>query len=134
MSKTKETYSNDNNTNKNIRILRMGEIYLINAEAANEKNNTSQAKTSLDAVRNRAGLTNTTATTQGDLRLAIWKERRVELAMEHDRFFDLVRQGRAGTVMRAHGKAFVDGKHEVFPIPQTQIDNSGNIMKQNPNY
>jgi hypothetical protein len=134
VSKTKETYSNDNNTNKNIRILRMGEIYLMNAEAANEKNTTGQAKNSLDAVRNRAGLVNTTATTQADLRQAIWKERRVELAMEHDRFFDLVRQGRAGTVMRAHGKAFVDGKHEVFPIPQTQIDNSDNIMKQNPNY
>ncbi|NII28026.1 RagB/SusD family nutrient uptake outer membrane protein [Pseudoflavitalea sp. X16] len=134
VSKTQETYSSDSYTNKNVRILRMGEVYLMNAEAANEKDLPSQAQTSLNAVRNRAGLANTTAAAKADLKTAIWNERRVELAMEHDRFFDLVRQGRAGTLMRAHGKAFIDGKHEVFPIPQTQIDNSGGIMKQNDKY
>ena len=61
----------------------MGEVYLMNAEAANEKSQTSKAQTSLNAVRNRAGLANTTASSQTDLRTAIWKERRVELAMEH---------------------------------------------------
>ncbi|HEX7846025.1 MAG TPA: RagB/SusD family nutrient uptake outer membrane protein, partial [Chitinophagaceae bacterium] len=61
----------------------------------------------------------------------VWKERRVELAMEADRFLDLVRQGRAGAVMRAHGKNFVDNKHEVFPIPQAQIDLSGGRLTQN---
>ncbi|HYO21089.1 MAG TPA: hypothetical protein VER36_01705 [Flavisolibacter sp.] len=54
--------------------------------------------------------------------------------MEQDRFFDLVRQGRAGQVLRAHGKPFVDGKHEVFPIPQAQRDLSGGRLSQNPGY
>jgi hypothetical protein len=54
--------------------------------------------------------------------------------MEHDRFFDLVRQGRAGTVLRAQGKNFVDGKHEVFPIPLNQILISQGRLTQNPGY
>jgi starch-binding outer membrane protein, SusD/RagB family len=135
VSKYEETYNgNDDRTNKNVRILRMGDIYLINAEAANELGNTSQAIQSLDAVRNRAGLANTTAAGQSELRLAIWKERRLELAMEFDRFFDLVRQGRAGEVLRAHGKNFVDGTNELFPIPQSEISASGNKLTQNPGY
>ncbi|BAV04329.1 Starch-binding associating with outer membrane [Filimonas lacunae] len=130
-----ESYGNNTDySNKNIRILRMGDIYLINAEAANELGSTDVAQTSLNKVRNRAKLGNTTATTQADLRNAIWKERRVELAMEHDRWYDLVRQGRAGVVMRALGKNFVDGKHEVFPIPQTEINSSNNVLTQNPGY
>jgi hypothetical protein len=135
VSRTQETYGNTTSTaNKNIRVLRMGEIYLMNAEAANELNQPDQAKARLNAVRNRAELGNTTANSQAELRLAIWNERRWELAMEHDRFYDLVRQGRAGDVLRAHGKAFVDGKHEVFPVPQDEIVASSNKLTQNPNY
>lgn len=135
VSQTQETYSGDADlTNKNVRILRMGDIYLINAEAANELGNTSTAITDLNKIRNRAGLGNTTASAQGDLRTAIWNERRWELAMEHDRFFDLIRQGRAGTVLRALGKNFVDGKNEIFPIPQGEISASGGSLKQNPGY
>lgn len=119
---------------KNIRILRYAEILLMKAEAANELGSTGDAIAALNEVRNRAGLANTTASSQGDLRNAIWKERRVEMAMEHDRFFDLVRQGRAGTVLRAHGKNFVDGKNELFPIPQKHIDLSAGSLKQNNGY
>ena len=55
--------------------------------------------------------------------------------VEQDRFFDLVRQGRAATVLVAHGKTnFSAGKHELFPIPQAQIDLSGNRLAQNPGY
>ena len=68
------------------------------------------------------------------MRNAIWQERRVELAMEHDRFWDLVRQGRAAQVLQAAGKNFVAGKHELMPIPQTQIDVSGGVLTQNPGY
>lgn len=134
-SNTLESYGgNDSYSNKNIRVLRMGEVYLINAEAANELGNSGTAVTSLNAVRNRAKLGNTTASAQADLRLAIWNERRFELAFEHDRFYDLVRQGRAGTVLRALGKSFVDGKHELFPIPQTEINASNSVLTQNPGY
>ncbi len=134
VSQTQETNYNDWSSGKNIRILRYAEILLIKAEATNELGNTGEAKTALDLVRVRAGLAGTSAASQADMRNAIWKERRVELAMEHDRFFDLVRQGRAGTVLRALGKNFIDGKHEIFPIPQRQIEISGGRLRQNPGY
>ncbi len=134
-SKKLESFDGDvDKANKNVRVLRMGEIYLINAESANELGNPGKAQTSLNAVRHRAQLGDTPASTQADLRQAIWKERRVELAMEHDRFFDLVRQGRAGEVLRALGKNFVDGKNEVFPIPESEISASNDKYTQNPGY
>ncbi len=129
VSKTAETFNgNDWDSNKNIRILRFAEVLLMNAEAAIEVG--GDAATPLNRVRNRAGLGNAPVVDKA----AVWKERRVELAFEHDRYFDLVRQGRAGVVLRAHGKNFVDGKHELFPIPQTQIDLSGGLLTQNPGY
>ena len=135
LSKTKESYNgNAWSCNKNLRIFRYAEVLLINAEAANELGQTSLALSSLKEVRDRVGLTEVTATDKTELRNKIWHERRVELAMEHDRFFDLVRQGRAGEVLRAHGKNFVDGKNEVFPIPQTEIAKSDGLLLQNNNY
>jgi hypothetical protein len=134
VSQTKEVNYDDWSSGKNIRVLRYAEILLINAEAANELSNTEDAKVKLDLVRARAKLAPSTAASQAELRDAIWAERRVELAMEHDRFFDLVRQGRAGTVLRAHGKNFVDGKHELFPIPLNEILISQGRLTQNPGY
>jgi starch-binding outer membrane protein, SusD/RagB family len=134
VSQTKELNYDDWSSGKNIRVLRFAEILLINAEAANELGQTVPAIANLNLVRARAGLAATTATTQDEVRNAIWKERRVELAMEHDRFFDLVRQGRAGAVLRAHGKNFVDGKNELFPIPLQQILVSQGKLTQNPGY
>ena len=121
--------SNNKDTKpKNIRLMRYSEVLLINAEAAANLGN-AEATARLNEVRTRANLAPSVGTIEN-----IWKERRVELALERDRFFDLVRQGRAGTVLRAHGKAFVDNKHELFPIPQAQIDLSGGRLLQNPGY
>lgn len=117
---------------QNIRILRFAEILLINAEAANELGNTAAAQTSLNKVRNRAQLANTTATSQAALRTAIWNERRVELAMEGDRFVDLVRTGQAATVLASYG--FTAGKNELFPIPLNSINQSNEVLTQNPGY
>lgn len=113
---------------KNIRLIRYAEVVLIYAEAAANLGN-ADATVKLNELRTKRNLGPTTGTIEN-----IWKERRVELAMEHDRFFDLVRQGRAGQVMRAHGKAFEDGKNELFPIPQVQRDLSGGRLSQNPKY
>jgi hypothetical protein len=122
--------SNNKDTKpKNIRLMRYAEVLLMYAEAAAMLNNTAEATAKLNLVRSRANLPASTGTQAN-----VWKERRVELAMEQDRFLDLVRQGRAGAVLRAHGKAFVDGKHELFPIPQAQIDLSNSRLKQNPGY
>jgi len=114
---------------KNIRLMRYAEVLLIYAEAAAMIGNASEATAKLNMVRSRANLPPSTGTQAN-----VWKERRTELAMEQDRFLDLVRQGRAGAVLRAHGKAFVDGKHELFPIPQAQRDLSGGRLSQNPGY
>lgn len=115
-------------TGKNIRILRYADVLLMNAEAALSIG--GDALTPLNQVRKRAGLDDVDTVDQ----LTIWEERRHEFAFEHDRYFDLVRQGRVGEVMRALGKPFVDGKHELFPIPQEQINKSGGLLEQNPGY
>ena len=117
---------------QNIRILRFAEILLINAEAANELGNTGVATTNLNKVRTRASLAGTTATTQATLRTAIWHERRVELALEGDRFVDLVRTGQAATVLAPYG--FTPGKNEVFPIPLDAMNQSNGAYTQNPGY
>jgi hypothetical protein len=117
---------NKDNKPKNIRLMRYAEVLLIHAEAAAMLGKSTEATNSLNMVRARAGLAASTGTQAN-----IWKERRVELAMEQDRFFDLVRTGRVGAVMRAAGKSFTDNKNEVFPIPQQIIDLSNGKMKQN---
>ncbi len=126
---------NNDQLPKNLRIMRLGEVMLIHAEAAFALGNVADALTDINRLRSRAGLA---AQTTLD-REKIWHERRVELAMEHDRFFDLVRQedvqaGRAVQAFAAHGKTFVKGKNELFPIPQTQIQLSGGALTQNPGY
>jgi hypothetical protein len=139
-SQTQETNYDGWSTSKNIREMRLAEVILINAEAANELDQRPKARTALNRVRARARggvpavLPDVTTDDKTALRDAIWRERRVEMGMEFDRFFDLVRQGRAGAVMRAHGKAFVDGKHELFPIPLKDILISQGRLDQNPGY
>ncbi len=126
---------NNDRLPKNLRILRLGEVLLIHTEAALALGRNADALTDINRLRTRAGLP---AQTTID-REKIWHERRVELGMEHDRFFDLVRQedvqpGRAVQAFAAHGKTFVKGKNEVFPIPQNQIQLSGGALTQNPGY
>lgn len=125
----------------NIRILRYADVLLMAAEALNENGKPQEALVYLNQVRTRARgnrpasvLPNITVTNREQLRQRIWQERRVELAMEQHRWFDLLRQGRVGAVMKAHGKNFQEGKHELFPIPQNEIDLSGGLIVQNPNY
>jgi hypothetical protein len=118
---------------KQVRVLRYADILLINAEAAVQIANTGAATTSLNLVRARAGLPPAMPTL-----VNIWRERRVELAEEHDRFFDIVRQeavqpGRAAAAFAADGKTW-KATAALFPIPQTQIDLSGGRLKQNPGY
>ncbi len=120
------------NYENNFRTIRFADVLLMAAEANNRATapNDAKAQGFLNRVRQRAfgnNLNNITATGNA-LRQAIWDERRLELAMEGDRFFDLVRTGQAAT--RITG--FTAGKHEVFPIPQLEIEISG--LTQNPNY
>ena len=133
--RTIEPYlGNRDNKQKNIHILRFADVLLMQAEAFNELNNASFATLNVNKIRSRAGLPNIVAAGGAPLREAIWNERRFELAMEHDRFFDIVRQVRADIIMKAAGKNFVKGKHELLPIPALQIELSGGRLTQNPGY
>lgn len=127
LKESPQVSNNKDSKPKNIRLMRYAEVLLINAEAAANLGNVGDATTRLNLVRTRANLPASVGTIDN-----IWKERRVELAMEQDRFFDLVRQGRAATVLAAKG--FQAGKNELFPIPQPQIDLSGGRLTQNPGY
>ncbi len=116
----------------NVRILRYADVLLMYAEAYvnGATSYTTGGHTGLSAlneVRKRAGLPNL-----GSLSIeAVWDERRAELAMEEDRFFDLVRSNRAASVLSSQG--YIDGKNNVFPIPSTQMQLNDNLV-QNPLY
>jgi hypothetical protein len=133
----------------NVRILRYADVVLMYAEAANElggATNTAAALAALNSVRARARrdvptgtpgpvLPDVTTTDQTLLREAIRHERRIELAMEHERFFDIVRWGISQEVMQAAGKtSFNASRDNLLPIPQQQIDLSKNVLTPNPGY
>ncbi|WP_183573071.1 RagB/SusD family nutrient uptake outer membrane protein [Mucilaginibacter sp. X5P1] len=109
-------------------IIRLAELYLIRAEAEVNQNDLTDAAADLNAVRNRAGLPATTAATQADLLLAIENENRVEFAFEDHRWYDLVRTGRAQTVL-----GFTDANKLLLPIPYAQLQVDPNLT-QNPGY
>lgn len=128
----------------NVRILRYADVVLMNAEAAIELGgdaNLTVARNNINAVRARARsgnaaiLPDITATTQADLRLALRRERRAELGMEHERFFDIVRWGISNQVMQDAGKtSYSESRDRLLPIPQVQIDLTRGVLKQNPGY
>ncbi len=125
----------------NLRILRYADVLLMASEALNELGQSEEALAYLNMVRDRARgslppqiLPRRTETNQEALRELIWQERRVELGMEQHRWFDLIRSGRAADALQASGKNFIIGKHELLPIPQSEIDLSGGVVTQNPGY
>ncbi|MEA4919039.1 RagB/SusD family nutrient uptake outer membrane protein [Proteiniphilum sp.] len=124
----------------NIRIIRYADVVLMAAEAANETGKTNEAIDYLEMVRARARgnnnsiLPKVTTTDQAELQNAIRHERRVELGMEFDRFYDLVRWGIARDVLHAAGKINYQDKHALLPLPQNEVDKSNGVLKQNPNY
>ena len=120
-----------NLTNRtNIRHTRFSDVLLMAAEALNRGQiNDGQALAYLNRVRERAGL-DALNVSGNALTNAIYQERRVELAGEGHRFFDLVRTGRAAGEI----DGFVTGKHEVFPIPLIEIELAGSVWQQNDNY
>ena len=120
-------------------VLRLGELYLIRAEARAQQGNIAGAQSDLNAVRNRAGLGNTTATDVPGLLAAIVHERRVELFTEGgNRFFDLKRWGTIDSVMTAYdvikgsGATWSDYK-QLLPLPSNDLQQDANLT-QNTGY
>ena len=120
------------NYETNFRYIRYADVLLMAAEANNRAtaSNDTKAQNYLNQVRARAygNNSNASSSTGSTLTQEIWDERRLELAGEGHRFYDLVRTGQAA----AEISGFVAGKHEVFPIPQTEIDVSN--LTQNAGY
>lgn len=125
----------------NVRILRYADVLLMYAEAANELGNASEALAKLELVRARARngdntiLPPVTTTDQTQLRAAIQHERRIELAMEHERFFDIVRWGIAAQALHSANRPnYIEPRDKLLPIPQAQLDLSKGVLTQNPGY
>lgn len=127
----RQQYAENKNHWENIKLIRYADVLLMAAEAANELGQIGTATTYVNMIRTRAGLPATTATSQAAMREAIKHERRIEFAMESERFYDLVRWGDAPTVLAPYG--YTD-RNRYFPIPQDAIDKSQGVLVQNPNY
>jgi hypothetical protein len=109
-------------------LIRIAELYLIRAEARAQQNKLTDAVADLNAVRNRADVANTTATTQAQLLQAIEDENSTEFAFEAHRWFDLVRTERAGAVL-----GLTNRNYWLFPIPYSDILSDPDVV-QNPGY
>jgi hypothetical protein len=118
-------------------VIRYADVLLKYAEALNESGGTG-AVDYLNMVRNRAGLPNSTASSQSELRDAIEMERRFEFIGEGHRWFDLKRTGKAVETMNAWFSAnsinvTISASNLLLPIPQSQLDTDP-AMTQNPGY
>ncbi len=125
---------------QNYIFIRLADILLLKAEALNESGDVSGAAAIVNQIRERVNLNPTTANSQATMRLAIEKERRLELAYEGVRWYDLKRTGRAIEVMSATIGA--DGnpigyalttERLLWPIPQAELDKNANLT-QNAGY
>jgi hypothetical protein len=115
-------------------LFRAAEQYLIRAEARTHLENNAGAQSDLNAIRNRAGLSETLASEQNGLLEAILQERRVELFAEQGhRWFDLKRTGRAYDVMGAQ-KPNWKATDILLPVPEAELDINPNLLPQNPGY
>lgn len=121
-------------------VLRYADVLLMYAEVTNEINGpTQEGIDAINQVRTRAGLGTFSVSdfTKDSFRLAIYKERRVELAFEDQRWYDLLRTGQVDSVMTAHGQQegfTYESYRQLYPIPQREIDVSDGVLTQNPGY
>ena len=128
----------------NVMLLRLADIILLRAEALNAIGQTAEAITLLNQVRARVDLAPTTATSQDEVKLAILKERRLELVAEFNRYYDLKRYFNDNTAMAQYLNGLTDdtgvslgyqatADKLLMPIPQAELDINPNL-EQNPGY
>jgi hypothetical protein len=122
--------------NNNYPVFRYAEVLLIYAEALNEQGaNNSDAYAAINRIRNRAGLNDLTpGLSQDQFRDSVYLERRLELAFEGHRRYDLIRTGKLIEAMNAQNPGIIIKPYQVlFPIPQSEID-ANPMLDQNPGY
>lgn len=132
-----KSISPEYNTNPaNFVVYRYADVLLMKAEALNELGKVSEAEVPLNIVRHRAGLADVTGLNQEQMREKIIHERRMELAFEGHRWFDMIRINHgeyAIKFLKSIGKTHVNKDRLLFPIPQTEMD-ANPLMTQNPGY
>lgn len=125
------------NTNpNNFVVYRYADVLLKKAEALNELGHPDQAAVPLNLVRKRAGLSEVSGLTQAAMREKIIHERRMELAFEGHRWFDMIRLENGDYAVRflqSIGKSNVNKNRLLLPIPQTEMD-ANILMTQNMGY
>lgn len=124
------------NSPMNFPVLRYSDILLMKAEALNNLSRTAEAATPLNVVRKRAGLPDVSGLSKADFNLKVLHERRMELAFEGQRWFDLIRVGNGQyglDFLHSIGKVNATNKHLLWPIPQKEIDANPNLT-QNQGY
>lgn len=114
-----DNHAQHNNHGVNWPVYRYAEVLLLQAEALNEQGKSGEALALMNQVRSRAGLAASTATGQAQVREAIFKERRVELAFENKRWFDIMRTGRIQEIIVPYGQRIVANPLDYYfpPIP-----------------
>jgi hypothetical protein len=121
----------------NIQLIRLAEVYLIRAEARAQQDRISGANGALadvNVIRERAGVSLIQGISKNQMLIAIENERRLELCFEGHRWYDLVRTGRAQTVMDEFTSNWTT-KDELWPIPLREITNNPSLKDaQNPGY
>lgn len=131
-------YGTADEDNNNIVVFRLGEMYLIRAEARAQQNRLvgdGSAEEDINVLRTRANApTLSGITTQQQMLLTIENESLYELAYEGSRWYHLVRTDRAATVMRAYTPNWKDA-YEKWPVPLREIQNNPALAgNQNPGY
>ncbi len=122
------------NYSSNWRLFRYAEVLLLAAEAYNQEGQDDKSRTELNKVLDRAGLDDVSASLSGDALMdAIVEEKFLEFAHEGQRFWDLVRWGKASTELSGTGYS---SKNDLFPIPITELDLNAALTPadQNPGY
>lgn len=132
--KTATGNASNNNPTEYYMVLRLAEQYLIRAEAKAQQNMIDEALFDLNIIRNRAGLSDTTVSTQSDLLDVIFHERQVELFAEWGhRWFDLKRSNRVNAILSPIKGSNWQTTDQLYPIPYSELIVDPNL-RQNPGY
>lgn len=122
-------YTRVSSGDDNVTLIRLAEMYLVRAEARARQGNLLGALADVNVIRARAGLSASLAVTQDQVLAAIAKEKRLELAYEGHRWFELRRTNNTSISLPAGQE-----NRALWPIPQREVQTSNNIITQNPGY